>query len=95
MSHRAAQKNNNNNGELAENDNYNDDNGNEEDERNENEENEENEDNEDNDNNDQLYLDSNSYGIQFKDSYTENTNSKIDSIMSKDFNSKYTEESQD
>lgn len=91
----SCSKNNNNNGELAENDNYNDDNGNEEDERNENEENEENEDNEDNDNNDQLYLDSNSYGIQFKDSYTENTNSKIDSIMSKDFNSKYTEESQD
>ena len=90
-------KNNNNNGELA--DNYNDDNennnGNEEDERNENEENEDNEDNEDDDNNDQLYLDSNSYGIQFKDSYTENTNSKIDSIMSKDFNSKYNEESQD
>ena len=91
----SCSKNNNNNGELAENDNYNDDNVNEEDERNENEENEENEDNEDNDNNDQLYLDSNSYGIQFKDSYTENTNGKIDSIMSKDFNSKYTEESQD
>lgn len=85
---------NNNNGDLGENDNYNDDNGNEEDERNENEENEDNEDNEDIDNNDHLYLDSNSYGIQFKDSYTENTNSKIDSIMSKDFNSKYTDESQ-
>lgn len=89
----SCSKNNNNNGELA-NDNYNDENGNEEDERNENEENEENEDNEDNDNNDQLYLDSNSYDIQFKDSYTENTNSKIDSIISKDFNGKYTEESQ-
>ena len=82
----------NNNGELAENDNYNDENDNEEDERNENEENEENEDNEENENNDQLYLDSNSYDIQFKESYTENTNSKIDSIMSKDFNSKCTEE---
>ena len=85
---------NNNNGQLGENDNYNDDNDNEEDERNENEENEDNEDNDDIDNNDHLYLDSNSYGIQFKDSYTENTNSKIDSIMSKDFNSKYTDESQ-
>ena len=90
-----SKNNNNDDGELVESNNDNEENENEE---NENEENDDNEDDNDDengkDNNTQFHLDSNSYGIQFKESYTENTNSNIESIMSKDFNSKDTEENQ-
>ena len=52
--------------------------------------------NDDNDfDNNQLYSDSKSFDdIQFKESYNENTNSNIDSIMSKDFNQKFSEDNQ-
>ena len=91
-----SKNNNNDDGELMESNNENEENENEENENEENDDNEEEDDDNDNgkDNNTQFNLDSNSYDIQFKESYTENTNSNIDSIMSKDFNSKDTEENQ-
>ena len=72
----SSMKNDNNDAELMDNDN----------------EEKENDDYENDIGNDQLYLDSKTFDeIPFKDSYNENTNSNVDSIISKDFNNKYSE----
>ena len=76
----SSMKNDNNDAELMDNDNDNDN------------EEKENDDYENDIGNDQLYLDSKTFDeIPFKDSYNENTNSNVDSIMSKDFDNKYSE----
>ena len=74
----SSMKNDNNDAELMDNDNDNEE--------------KENDDYENDIGNDQLYLDSKTFDeIPFKDSYNENTNSNVDSIMSKDFDNKYSE----
>ena len=79
-------KNSNNEAEIMDNDNENDNNDNEE------KENDEDKNDIDTDNN-QFNSDSKSFDdIQFKESYNENTNSNIDSIMSKDFRNKFSDE---
>ena len=74
----SSMKNDNNDAELMDNDNDNEE--------------KENDDYENDIGNDQLYLDSKTFDeIPFKDSYNENSNSNVDSIISKDFNNKYSE----
>ena len=74
----SSMKNDNNDAELMDNDNDNEE--------------KENDDYDNDIGNDQLYLDSKTFDeIPFKDSYNENTNSNVDSIMSKDFDNKYSE----
>ena len=73
-------KNSNNKAEILDNDN-------------DNEKNDKENDYDDNENDNQFYSDSKSYDdIQFRESYNEVTNSNIDSIMSKDFNNRDSDE---
>ena len=83
-------KNSNDEAEIMDNDNNNNDADNDNEEK----ENDEEKNELDTDNN-QFNSDSKSYDdIQFKESYNENTNSNIDSIMSKDFKNKFSDENE-